>query len=776
VSGGEAVAVPEGEARMASRTSDRIVEEQAALRRVAMLVARAASAEEVFTAVTAEVGQLLEVDITVLVRYDPDDAITTVGTWTSRGAEAPTAVGTRLPVGGRNVTTLVVRTNRPARIDYADASGAGASGPIWTSATQVWGLRSSVGAPISVEGRLWGVIVVGSTSEAFLPADAEARLAGFAELVATAVANTQARVELRGFAEEQAALRRVATLVAGAAAPEEVLAAVAGEVGRLLEVDYTALMRSDPEDMITVVGTWTSTGVAAPSPVGSRFELGGRNVSTLVLRTGRPVRLDAYDDVSGTIGATGAREWGFRSSVGAPISVEGRPWGLILVAYTREEPLPADTEARLAGFTELVATAVANTQARVELRGFAEEQAALRRVATLVARAAPAEEVFAAVTAEVGQLLEVDITALVRSDPDDAITIAGTWTSTGGETATPVGSRLAVGGRNVTTLVVRTGRPARIDYAETGASGPIGIVATDEWGLRSSVGAPISVEGRLWGVIIVASTSEAFLPADTETRLAGFTELVGTALANTEAQAALTASRARIVAAADTARRRIERDLHDGAQQRLVSLALQLRSSTQTSPRPGADALATQMDLVADGMIGVLDELREIARGIHPAILAEGGLRPALKTMARRSAVPVRLDLDVDRRLPEPVELAAYYVINEALTNTAKHAHATSMDVRVAADGGLLRICVRDDGRGGADPTHGTGLVGLIDRVEALGGLLTLRSPPGAGTTLQVALPLTAPTPPRHPVTGRPENTGSDPAAEPEPPVPAPRS
>jgi GAF domain-containing protein len=271
---------------MASRTSDRIAEEQAALRRVAMLVARAASAEEVFTAVTAEVGQLLEVDITVLVRYDPDDAITTVGTWTSRGAEAPTAVGTRLPVGGRNVTTLVVRTTRPARIDYADASGAGASGPIWTSATRVWRLRSSVGAPISVEGRLWGVIVVGSTSEAFLPADAEARLAGFAELVATAVANTQARVELRGFAEEQAALRRVATLVAGAAAPEEVLAAVAGEVGRLLEVDYTALMRSDPEDMITVVGTWTSTGVAAPSPVGSRFELGGRNVSTLVAQDG----------------------------------------------------------------------------------------------------------------------------------------------------------------------------------------------------------------------------------------------------------------------------------------------------------------------------------------------------------------------------------------------------------------------------------------------------------------------------------------------------------
>jgi signal transduction histidine kinase len=213
------------------------------------------------------------------------------------------------------------------------------------------------------------------------------------------------------------------------------------------------------------------------------------------------------------------------------------------------------------------------------------------------------------------------------------------------------------------------------------------------------------------------------------------------------------------VAAADTARRRIERDLHDGAQQRLVSLALQLRRSTQASPRPGADALATQMELVAGEITGVLDELREIARGIHPAILAEGGLRPALMTLARRSAMPVRLDLDLelelDRRLPEPVELAAYYVINEALANTAKHAHATSMDIQVAAGGGFLRICVRDDGHGGADPSHGTGLVGLIDRVEALGGQLTLHSPPGAGTTLNVALPLTAPTPPE--VAGRPD-------------------
>ena len=378
----------------------------------------------------------------------------------------------------------------------------------------------------------------------------------------------------------------------------------------------------------------------------------------------------------------------------------------------------------------------------------AREQAALRRVATLVARAAPAEEVFTAVTAEVGQLLEVDLTFLVRHDQDDAVTIVSVWSSTGEEKAARIGGRFELGGRNVTTLVVQTGQPARADYAQTGASGPIGISATDEWGLRSSSGAPISVDGRLWGVIVAASTSEAFLPADTEARLAGFTELVGTALANTDAQAALTASRARIVAAGDTARRRIERDLHDGAQQRLVSLALQLRGSTRTSPRPDADALATEMDLVAEEITGVLDDLREIARGIHPAVLAEGGLRPALTTLARRSAVPVRLDLELDRRLPEPVELAAYYVITEALANTAKHARATGMDVRVAADGELLRISVRDDGLGGADPSHGTGLVGLIDRVEALGGQLTLVSPPGTGTTVNVALPLTAPAPP----------------------------
>jgi len=249
------------------------------------------------------------------------------------------------------------------------------------------------------------------------------------------------------------------------------------------------------------------------------------------------------------------------------------------------------------------------------------------------------------------------------------------------------------------------------------------------------------------------SSREQPMPADTEARLAGFTELVATALADAEAQAALNESRARIVAAADASRRRIERDLHDGAQQRLVSLALQLRAAQAAMP-PQARTLTEQLDGVASGLVGVLDELREIARGIHPSALADGGLRPALKTLARRSAVPVRLDVGVERRLPESIELAAYYVVSEALTNTAKHARATVADVRLTTGEGALRVWVRDDGRGGADLAGGTGLVGVKDRVEALGGSISVHSPPGAGTTLEIAFPLTDPS---RPVTRDPQ-------------------
>jgi signal transduction histidine kinase len=276
------------------------------------------------------------------------------------------------------------------------------------------------------------------------------------------------------------------------------------------------------------------------------------------------------------------------------------------------------------------------------------------------------------------------------------------------------------------------------DYSE--ASGAFADIARG-CGARAAVGVPIRVGGRLWGVVNVWSARKGALPADTEARLAGFTELVGTAIANAEAQAALAASRARIVAAADEARRRIERDLHDGAQQHLVTLALQLRE-VQAAALPGAGELVRRLDSLAVGLAAALEELRETARGIHPAVLAEGGLRPALKALARRCAVPAVLHVQVTGRLPRPVEIAAYYVVSEALTNMAKHARASAAEVTVAVGEGVLRVCVRDDGCGGADFGHGSGLVGLKDRVEALGGRITLDSPPGRGTTLEVHIPL----------------------------------
>jgi signal transduction histidine kinase len=376
----------------------------------------------------------------------------------------------------------------------------------------------------------------------------------------------------------------------------------------------------------------------------------------------------------------------------------------------------------------------------VELRGYAEEQAALRRVATLVASGAPQEQVFAAVAEDFGRVASADFTSVSRYHADGTATIVGAWTRTGSLRPASVGDRLRMGGRNMTTLVYETGKPARIDDYQSEASGAFADIARG-WGARAAVGVPIRVEGRLWGVVNAWSAHKTPLPADTEARLAAFTELVGTAIANTEAQAALAASRARLVAAADEVRRRIERDLHDGAQQRLVTLALQVREAQAAAP-PGDGELVKKLDGVAAGLVAALDELREIAHGVHPATLAQGGLRPALAALARRSAVPVDLDVQVAGRLPDPVETAAYYVVCEALTNTAKHAAATAATVQVAVAGGELRIRVSENGRGGADLGRGSGLLGLKDRVEALGGRITLDSPPGAGTTLEVHIPL----------------------------------
>jgi signal transduction histidine kinase len=546
------------------------------------------------------------------------------------------------------------------------------------------------------------------------------------------------RARLVQLAEEQAALRRVATLVARGEPPEAVFAAVAEEVGRLLSVDLVTMGRCyEPDRTVTTVAAW---GPASRNfPVGSRWPLEGHNLATLVFETGRPARIDRYaDSSSGPIGAA-IREAGLRSSVGTPIIVEGRLWGMIFAGSTLEQqPLPPDAEARLVSFTELVATAIANADSRAALARLAQEQAALRRVATLVARGAAPEEVFAAVAEEVWQLLPVDQAALCRYEPDGAQTFVGTWGNIG--TPFPVGSRWMLGGHNVGTLVFQTGRPARIDgYAES-CSGALGV-GIREAGLRSSVGTPIVVEGRLWGMIPVASQREQPLPPDTEARLASFTELVATAIANADSRAELMASRARIVAAADEARRRIERDLHDGTQQRLVSLGLAARMA-EADAAAGRDDLRAELSLIAGGLADAVAELQELSRGIHPAALSEGGLGPALRSLARRCAVPVELAVSTNERYPEPIEIAAYYVASEALANAMKHAQASGVEMSLAAGGGRLLLSVRDDGIGGADPARGSGLAGLADRVEALGGSIRVRSAAGAGTHITVDLPL----------------------------------
>jgi signal transduction histidine kinase len=432
-----------------------------------------------------------------------------------------------------------------------------------------------------------------------------------------------------------------------------------------------------------------------------------------------------------------ARAAGFRSAVATPIIVEGSLWGVVVAGSSLEQPLPADTEPRLASFTELLATAIANAESRAGLARLAEEQAALRRVATLVAQGTAPEGVFAAVTEEVGQLFPVDHAGLGRYEPDGSITVVSSWGST--VDRIPVGSRWSLEGKNPGMLVFETGRPARVDsFADV--SGPL-AVAVRETGVRSGIGAPIIVEGRLWGVIGAGSTLEQPLPADIEARLADFTELLATAVANAESRAALAASRARIVAAADETRRQIERDLHDGTQQRLVSLMLELRTAEATQP-PEVGELTAQLARTERGLAGVLGELREISRGIHPATLSRGGLGPALAALARRSGLPVELDLRAERRLPAQVEVAAYYVVSEALTNVAKHAHASVVNVELDVHDAIVRLAIRDDGIGGAAPEQGSGLVGLSDRIEALGGTLHVTSPARSGTTLLIEIPL----------------------------------
>lgn len=373
---------------------------------------------------------------------------------------------------------------------------------------------------------------------------------------------------------------------------------------------------------------------------------------------------------------------------------------------------------------------------RDQLARVLSEQLALRRVATLVAHGEPPEGVFTAVVEEAATVLGVDGARMLRQEADGTATVLASFGAV--RLNLPVGTRVSAEGNNVTTLVGRTGKPAWVD-SFSGPEGSLGDVARAR-GVRLGVGAPIIVQGQVWGVIVAICMNSRPDPAATADRLAQFTDLVAAAIANSQARQELAASRVRLVAASDETRRRIERDLHDGIQQRLVSLTLDLRGlEAALSGEPAG--VRTQLAEVVEGLGAALDELREISRGIHPAILSEGGLVPALNALARRSPVPVELVTDIPARLPAPTEITGYYVVAELLTNVAKHAQATSVRIEAEHANGRLELVVSDDGTGGADPLRGTGLTGLVDRIDAVGGRIAIVSPPGDGTTVRVQLP-----------------------------------
>jgi PAS domain S-box-containing protein len=726
---GAVVAFTDIEARLSAEKLIRargamLADEQDALRRVATLVSRGAPPEEVFEAVVDEVAHVLGVPRVELSRFDSDGTLTVIAARSDR--PHPFRPGTRWPLEGPTLSARILETGAPTRID----DFTGIAGRI-ADAVRAFGIRSGAGAPIVVDGDVWGMVATASIAgEPRLPDGIEHRLADFTALVATAISNTQAREDLRRLADEQAALRRVATLVAQGAAPADVFATVAGEIARLLHLPLVEMCRYEADGTATVV----AASGEHPFQTGTTWPLDGPSLAAMVRTTGRAARVEDYAHVVGAIGEA-ARGGGVHAGVGAPIVVDGELWGVVSAGADHREPVPADAERRLSEFTALVATAIANTHAREEVRRLADQEAALRRLATLVAEGAEPRLLFDAVCEETGRLLGANSVNLAHYTPDGFnVTMAG-WSLH--DVHVPTGTRLRLEGDTVNTLVRDTAAPGRFDSYE-GARGELADVLR-RLGIRSEVGAPVVVEGCVWGALIAGTDEEEPLPAGAEHRLASFAELIATAISNATARTDLLASRARLVEAADEQRRRVVRDLHDGAQQRLVQSLMTLQRAQ------ARDDLPRDVDaLIQDGLRltrAAIDELRELAHGIHPAILTHHGLAAAVDGLAERAPLPIDVEIPEDR-YPTAVESAAYFVAAESLTNVAKYAQASTARVTATCVADALVLAIEDDGIGGARPAPGSGLSGLVDRVAALDGTLTVDSPPGGGTHVRAVIPL----------------------------------
>jgi signal transduction histidine kinase len=693
-----------------------VAEQQAALRRIATLVAQGAEPEVLFGAIATEAARLLGVGAISLLEWNPASRVFTRIAVT-HNARAAFPSSSQVAAADSPLGTMIVDSGQPGRIDdWTHLEGAIAR------RHREEGYGQAIGAPIVVNGAVWGYIgaFASKPDGETLPPGCEDRLAEFTSLMAMAIANVQARDQLRDLAESQGALRRVATLVAQGAEPRAVFTAVATEAAGLLGVGAVSLIKWDPATQL-LTKLYGTPGDRAAMPDGGQWTLAEGPQSALVITTGRPVRLDEWSDLPGDIpGRHVAR--GFGQSVGAPIVVDGELWGLLSAFAEAGEVLPPGSEDRLAEFTNLMAMAIANAQVRDELRALAEQQgAALRRVATLVGRQESPGVIFSAVAREASSALRVPRVDVVRCNPDGSLTSLGSTSS-----ATPPNDPGFLGraGR-IAGEVIRAGRAVRIDDGET-----------------SDVAAPITVDGTTWGVIIVPG--EEVLAADTATRLTDFTHLVASSISNVAARDKLIASRARIVSASDETRRRIERNLHDGVQQRILAIALDLRSVRTQYPLPPGARL--ELEDVTRNLEAVLEEIRIFSKGLHPALLARAGLGPSLRELARRSPVTVDLNVNVAGRFPQPIEIAVYYAVSETLANAAKHSEASLVTVHLSTGPAAASVRVSDNGVGGASLAGGSGLIGLVDRVEALGGRLTVDSPPGEGTTISIELPLASQT------------------------------
>jgi signal transduction histidine kinase len=680
---------------MATKTTDsprRLAQQQAVLRCVAVEVAHGTASPDLLTTIADEIAQLFEVRDVAIVRESPAGAIVV-----AKSSASAVAIETSWPdltLGISDIATLI-------------------------------------SCPITIDDVPWGAILVAGAPERPLEAETEQWLTDLASLIAAALANQRAVADLERLASEQGALRRIATLVAQGSEPRAVFVAVAEEAARMLGINAVSLIRlNDEANMFTKI--FGTHGQRSAVPDGSTWPVSDCPEGALVLETGQPSRIDDWTALTGPVAAKHVAE-GFGQTVAAPIVIDGTIWGVISAFGEADRMLPPDSELRLASFTQLMATAISNVQVRDELRGLAEKQgAALRRVATLVAEQAPPTTIFNAVAVEASRAIGIERVHIDRYHSDGSVTIEGL----AGKPTFPLGHRFTDDMPSVVGMVVNTGRPARIDNW-TRVEGDVADKARDE-GLQSVVGAPILVDGATWGAIVGLSAEP--LPPDTENRLSDFTHLVAGSIATIQARNNLMASRARIVTASDETRRRIERNLHDGLQQRMVALGLSLRALRGT---PDLDAaVSTRLAEIGIELDGVLQDVRDFSRGLHPALLSRAGLGPSLRPLARRSPIPATVDVDIEPRPPESVEIAVYFVVSEALANAAKHSHASEVRVSVVADDAIVRATVHDDGVGGAALAPGTGLIGLVDRVEAIGGRFSLSSPPGAGTTIAIEVPL----------------------------------